>query len=201
MLKQGIKGVFRFKAQFSIILLLTFIATLILSLSISTGRRVQDSHNNIVQKVERFSFETQLNMLNREQMTPIFTLLPIKSIVNSDYSAIYNDSNDLTNARTNLNYILSHPEIHSLRESQVGNPGHQLTSLSHTNFITKTYSLPEFKTAFVTDDSGERNQTLRMLLLDTLLKDFDLLTDGKIHPELENLKYTPLGQYTIKNPN
>lgn len=54
LLKQGFKGIFRFRIQFIIILILSFLATLVLTISVSTSRRLENAYEKIVKKVDPF---------------------------------------------------------------------------------------------------------------------------------------------------
>jgi len=230
MLKQGIKGVFKFKAQFIIILILSFIATLILSVSISSGRRMQASYDQVMGKVEKFSYESQLTVdVQNNQMNLGFS--PIKNVIYGDFSTIYYNEKDPSQSKTNFNFVLSHPEIHEKRSKEINEYsidfGYKETN--HKNFINQTYKNDKFIENFQkvifgltekdidkiqagsNDNPQEKERKekyaesvaaqneMRLELLNTLIADLDALSKGT-EPVDSNLKYSPIGQYTIKNP-
>jgi len=94
MLKQGIKGVFHFRVQFLIILILSFIATFILSVSLSTQRRMNSSYDQIVKKVPRFDFQGNIQLKgssNREDDVFLVSNL----LDNADYLSLEDYQTDL----------------------------------------------------------------------------------------------------------
>jgi len=150
MLKQGIKGVFRFKAQFVIILILSFLATLILSLSLSVGLRIQNSYDNVMKPVSEFAFETQLRVSVKDDDTN-HDLAPAREVIPGDYTTFYRaQSGHLptvatganNSATTYYNFILSHAEDYAKQtaEAQPDN--------NHQNFVNSVYQTEAFKTAF-----------------------------------------------------
>jgi len=195
MLKQGIKGVFRFKAQFVIILILSFMATLILSLSLSVGLRIQDSYDNVMKPLSEFAFETQLRVAVKDDDTN-HDLAPARDIVSGDYTTFYRaQSGNLpsvasgtdNSATTAYNFILAHAEDYATQtaEAQPDN--------NHKNFVNEVYQTPEFKAAFKIWDEN----ALRMIMFTSLIDELDSLEDNQVN---SNLRFTPIGQYTLKNP-
>ncbi|ATZ21476.1 ABC transporter permease [Mesoplasma tabanidae] len=55
--KQGLKGIFKFKIQFIIILILSFLSIFILTTSISLRDRLNNTYNEVVKSVDKFDYE------------------------------------------------------------------------------------------------------------------------------------------------
>ncbi|ATI73907.1 FtsX-like permease family protein [Mesoplasma florum] len=55
--KQGLKGIFKFKIQFVIILILSFLSIFILTTSISLRDRLNHTYNEVVKSVDKFDYE------------------------------------------------------------------------------------------------------------------------------------------------
>ncbi|QGS52079.1 ABC transporter permease [Spiroplasma tabanidicola] len=55
-LKQGIKGVYKFKIQFYVIIILTFIASLILGISLSASTRIINNYKQVMSKMDKFDY-------------------------------------------------------------------------------------------------------------------------------------------------
>ncbi|WP_339021570.1 hypothetical protein [Spiroplasma endosymbiont of Atherix ibis] len=55
-LKQGIKGVIKFKIQFIVIIILSFLASFILSVSLSSTKRISDDYHNTTSKMNPFDY-------------------------------------------------------------------------------------------------------------------------------------------------
>jgi len=230
MLKQGIKGVFKFRAQFIIILILSFIATLILSVSISSGRRMQNSYDQVMGKVEKFSFESQLTV-NVENSQLKLGITPIRNLIYGDFSTIYYDEKDSQQSKTNFNFVLSNPEIHAERSKQITDYsvdfGYKETN--HKNFINQTYKKEDFIKNFqevmfgitdaeiskinAGDDNNPQEKERKEKLAASNAAELEiriellntLLADldalsNGTEPVDSNLKYSPFGQYTIQNP-
>jgi hypothetical protein len=195
MLKQGIKGVFRFKAQFVIILILSFLATLILSLSLSVGLRIQNSYDTVMKPVSEFAFERQLRVSVKDDDTR-HDLSPARDVVSGDYTSFYraqagNLPTPATGANnsavTYYNFILAHVEDYA-KQTEQAQPEN-----NHQNFVNQVYQTEAFKTAFKLFDEN----TLRMIMFTSLIQELDSLQDPAVN---SNLRLTPIGQYTLKNP-
>ncbi|ATZ17841.1 ABC transporter permease [Mesoplasma melaleucae] len=55
--KQGLKGIFKFKIQFIIILILSFLSIFILTTSISLRDRLNNTYNQVVKNVDKFDYQ------------------------------------------------------------------------------------------------------------------------------------------------
>lgn len=55
--KQGLKGIFKFKIQFIIILILSFLSIFILTTSISLRDKLNNTYNEVVKSVDKFDYE------------------------------------------------------------------------------------------------------------------------------------------------
>ncbi|AUM63000.1 ABC transporter permease [Spiroplasma monobiae] len=95
LIKQGIKGVFRYKTQFTLIVILGFFASLILSVTNSINDRMTSEYNRTMEKVDKFDFydekslETS-NALNSKTMVPIMDFISNEYIESSDGTLTYN---------------------------------------------------------------------------------------------------------------
>ncbi len=128
-LKQGIKGVMKFKIQFIVIVILSFLATFILSVSFSTTKRISEDYEKTMSKMDPFDFVSQQVVgVNSSEGKGSNIIAPM-DILNNQFLYV-KDSNDLTSQRSNkaidLNYNISHFENFS-------SEGYEET------FLTKTF--------------------------------------------------------------
>ncbi|SYV95868.1 Uncharacterised protein, partial [Mycoplasma putrefaciens] len=97
LLKQGVKGVFKFRIQFTIILLLSFLASFILSTSLTLSTRINQTFNQVVNNIKKFDYtnSTQINLgvsnAASETDRSVFPLLDLVSD-NSYYNKKANDT-------------------------------------------------------------------------------------------------------------
>ncbi|ATZ19088.1 ABC transporter permease [Williamsoniiplasma somnilux] len=199
MLKQGVKGVFKFRIQFSIILLLTFIASLILTVSISTNRRLQHEYNDIVKSTQKFDNTWALNTGKNVMASEERSFIPILDTISSVNS--YVGAND----KSDYNVVLNQNPING----------------SVNNYITRTTNSPEFISAFDNMfktfldypshlDTQSYNSALyqeKILLTEILatqfFRDLKILQDTpkntQPNKDIEYLLDTPFGNYTLRN--
>ncbi|SRX67577.1 ABC transporter permease [Mycoplasma mycoides subsp. capri] len=108
LLKQGLKGVFKFKIQFIIILLLSFLASFILSTSLTLTSRINKTYNNIVNNVNKFDYsstnEIRTYRIDRNNSTTDRSVIALLDLVNNSNS-YYNQSSNNKNT-SYLNSIL-----------------------------------------------------------------------------------------------
>ncbi|WP_339029383.1 ABC transporter permease [Spiroplasma endosymbiont of Cantharis nigra] len=127
-LKQGIKGVMKFKIQFVVIVILSFLATFILSVSFSTTKRISEDYRKTMSKMDPFDFVNQQVVgVNGAQEKGSNIIAPM-DILNNQFLYV-KDSKDLTSQRSNraidLNYNISH-------FSNFSNEGYDETFLNRT---------------------------------------------------------------------
>ncbi|QIN42451.1 ABC transporter permease [Mycoplasma capricolum subsp. capripneumoniae] len=115
LLKQGLKGVFKFKIQFIIILLLSFLASFILSTSLTLTSRINKTYNNIVNNVNKFDYsssnEIRTYRTDRNNSTTDRSVIPLLDLVNNSNS-YYNQSSNNKNT-SYLNFILNKKNLTS----------------------------------------------------------------------------------------
>ncbi|ABC01140.1 membrane protein, putative [Mycoplasma capricolum subsp. capricolum ATCC 27343] len=115
LLKQGLKGVFKFKIQFIIILLLSFLASFILSTSLTLTSRINKTYNNIVNNVNKFDYsssnEIRTYRTDRNNSTTDRSVIPLLDLVNNSNS-YYNQSSNSKNT-SYLNFILNKKNLTS----------------------------------------------------------------------------------------
>ncbi|ATZ17040.1 ABC transporter permease [Williamsoniiplasma luminosum] len=119
--KSGFKGIFKYKIQLLIIITLSFFATFFLMSTDSFISRLNQTYNDVVANVEKYDYEYERKFNKSSFATDNLAFVPLLDFVNTDYNEIQNDGN----TTTQLNFNLS---------SFDGND----------NFITKTFSSPEF---------------------------------------------------------
>ncbi|UKS54157.1 ABC transporter permease [Mycoplasma feriruminatoris] len=109
LLKQGLKGVFKFKIQFIIILLLSFLASFILSTSLTLTSRINKTYNNIVNNVDKFDYsstnEIRSYRTDRNNSTTDRSVIPLLDLVNNSNS--YYNLNSNSKNTSYLNFILN----------------------------------------------------------------------------------------------
>ncbi|AGR41018.1 ABC transporter permease [Spiroplasma taiwanense] len=99
-LKQGIKGVLKFRIQFYVIIILTFLSTLILTISISTSERLNQNYNQTMNKYEKFDYINQKAVGIPSDGKEAVTVTPLIDFINDEFLAVY-DSTDLNNPANN----------------------------------------------------------------------------------------------------
>ncbi len=86
--KQGLKSIFRYKLQLMIIVILSFLATVLLTASMSTTKRLQDGYNNYV-NVPRFNYSYRYRVgstVSNEGLVyfaPFMDFSPTFSVINA----------------------------------------------------------------------------------------------------------------------
>ncbi|ATG97346.1 ABC transporter permease [Mesoplasma lactucae] len=212
MLKQGIKGVFKFRIQFIIILVLTFIATFILSVSFSTQRRMSNSYNNIVKKVDRFSYQGNIQMDSSvNDSSDVFIISNILN--NADSVSIQQWVKDdkgnekILNNKDSYNYVFS-----NFNDVE----GIENYSQEHQNFFTRMIEEQGFKDLFAkntryndwawNDDASQDgkvkfwNEVYQYSLISFFNALDDLNKNGHKDSYNDPLKYTTIGKYTLAKP-
>ncbi|QHX36569.1 hypothetical protein SBIUS_v1c03160 [Spiroplasma sp. BIUS-1] len=126
-LKQGVKGVLKFKIQFIVIVILSFLATFILSTSLSATSRLKNDYNQTMSKMDPFSYVSQTTVGTETSEDASTNIMAPMDILNNQFLYV-KDSTDpsskLNNKAIELNYNLSSFE---------GQPGYDET------FLTKTF--------------------------------------------------------------
>ncbi|WP_338985518.1 ABC transporter permease [Spiroplasma endosymbiont of Diplazon laetatorius] len=108
-LKQGIKGVLRFKIQFIVIVILSFLATFILSVSLSSTNRLSNDYDQTMSKMDKFDFINEKTVgLNSsdEVSTYIYSSM---DVINNQFNYVHNSedpSNEITNKAIEANHNL-----------------------------------------------------------------------------------------------
>ncbi|WP_100916434.1 ABC transporter permease [Spiroplasma floricola] len=138
-LKQGIKGIMKVKIQFIVIIILTFLATFILSATLSSTKRISDDYNNTMSKMESFNYVNQkvVDINSSDDMTT--DIIAPMDIMNSQfiYSIDSNDLSSLNNRALEINYNLSFF------------PESNLSNYNQETFLTKTFKDPKVQEAFL----------------------------------------------------
>ncbi|ATZ19086.1 ABC transporter permease [Williamsoniiplasma somnilux] len=197
MLKQGIKGVFKFKIQFSIILILTFLASLILTVSISTNRRLQHEYNDVVKVTQKFDNTWSLNTgknisaSDERKFIPILdTISPLNSYIKangkSDYNVVLNQS--AANGSVN-NYITRTTNTEPFKEAY--------TNL-FKNFNSQEFNLKADRESYNKSFFQEK-LAMTNLLATQFYKDLIKLQNNSQDSDIAYLLDTPFGNYTLLN--
>lgn len=198
--KQSIKNIFAFKIQFIVILILSFLSTSILSLSMTTNRRLEKQYENIVLSQKKFKKNFELKVGENSKNEQETDFVPILDFVGPDYSGL------------NYNYIKNNKKI---ANSITSDYNLMLSSKNEkeANFITKTFASGSFLEIFqeiykdkssmkkvkefideskkTNNDNGEKNVIMKIadLLFQNYIKD--------ITNKEEYLKNTIMGKKSI----
>jgi putative ABC transport system permease protein len=99
--KQGFKSIFKYKLQFVIITILTFIAALYLVATISTSQRIDTLYDEVMGSAEQFDYTYNKKITNSNNTVTNLNdiYIPMNDFVNGDYT------NDGTS--TGVNFFLS----------------------------------------------------------------------------------------------
>ncbi|AUB32098.1 ABC transporter permease [Spiroplasma floricola] len=84
LVKQGLKGVFRYKTQFILIVILGFFASLILSISNSISDRIRYEYNKTMQKTSKFDYYDE-KALETSNATGSQMMVPIMDFISDEY--------------------------------------------------------------------------------------------------------------------
>ncbi|ATZ17373.1 ABC transporter permease [Williamsoniiplasma luminosum] len=194
LLKQGFKGVFKFKAQFIIILILTFLSTLILGVSISSTRNMQASYDNVVGKVEKFNYQasTEIGKDAAFQNVDVkdFKSMPTIDFNNNDFSYFWTGQPGDSTLKSAFNLKLYAKE----GESQT--------------YVTKVTQSPEFINVwneFINDDANGFRIIASRLWTNQLFWDLHNYTtndrDEKKHSDLSYLENTAILKAYLNSPD
>ncbi|AGR42027.1 ABC transporter permease [Spiroplasma diminutum] len=136
-LKQGIKGVMKFKIQFIVIVFLSFLATFILSISFSTTQRIENNFETAISKMKKFDYVNQKVVgTNLAEDSGTNILAPL-DLINSQFLYVKNSQNSTSysqNRTIDLNINIS-----SFEDENEYNE----------NFITKTFSDTKIQKKFL----------------------------------------------------
>lgn len=123
--KQGRKGIFKFKVQFIIIIILSFLSVFVLTTSLNLRDRLNRTFNDVVKSVEKFDYYNQDTVYGNGQSSEYQTSqIAVLSAINN---------------QTNISYIDSQKSKYNIafRSDYYGE-----------NFITKSFESQEMKTLF-----------------------------------------------------
>ncbi|WP_338984923.1 ABC transporter permease [Spiroplasma endosymbiont of Diplazon laetatorius] len=95
LIKQGIKGVFRYKTQFILIVILGFFASLILSVTNSINDRMTSEYERTMSKVDKFDYYDEKSLetasaLDTKTMVPIMDFISDEYITKDNKAVAYN---------------------------------------------------------------------------------------------------------------
>ncbi|WFQ94804.1 ABC transporter permease [Mycoplasma feriruminatoris] len=189
MLKQGVKWILKFKLQLVVIVVLTFIASSILTISFTTNKRLTSAYDQVVnnQKSPKFDTTYQITVGSKakpQKGDPLF--IPIFDFVNKQYTGFKDEGYD--------NFNLTFNDIYGEK-----------------NLLTIATSSKEFKDAWAIkkdifvykDNSDDRKQIAKdQEKFDFAINDalFNTMADllSKNDPAIRD---TVIGRYTKANPN
>ncbi|WP_031542917.1 ABC transporter permease [Mesoplasma photuris] len=202
--KQGLKGVFKFKIQFIIILILSFLATLILTITLSVSARLTNDYNNIVKKVDRFNYSSTMEIYengedgaNRQYDVPL-----IYDFINSDLNST------IVGGKTTTNYNITFNDYYFSDAYDVENK-----FTFEETFLTRLYkgetistnesqiqAAKDFKQTFSTmnNDALSKTNTQASILNNEILYSLKEFKDSNAKNETY-FKNTTMGEYILKN--
>lgn len=206
MLKQGIKGVFHFRVQFLIILILSFIATFILSVSLSTQRRMNSSYDQIVKKVPRFDFQGNIQLKGSSNRGDDVFLVS-NLLDNADYLSLEDYQTDLNGEQVLSNQDRAYTYNYVFADSSGVYANHQnfftlLTSSStfQNLFIqANLYQSPTINGLETTSDVDGWYQVYQALFIELFTELTTLSQGGDLG--VNTLLYSVVGRYTVQYPD
>ncbi|ATZ16390.1 FtsX-like permease family protein [Entomoplasma freundtii] len=201
LLKQGFRGIFKFKIQFIIILVLSFLATFVLTITASANRRLHQDWDQIVGSVDPFDYvgTTQLdNTATRNDGAPLSSLepVPLVDFLNNTFVDVVNNPSSFmkgsaitphneTTHNSNFNFVLND----SLYKDQLDKRDVGTASTFLTRFMKDTtdqgfYALT--KILFNKDETNGDNLAdyrfnIRNKLADNLIKDIVIIRDQTLN--------------------
>lgn len=189
LLKQGLKGVFKFKIQFIIILLLSFLTSFILSTSLTLTSRINKTYNNIVNNVNKFDYsstnEIRTYRIDRNNSTTDRSVIALLDLVNNSNS-YYNQSSNNKNT-SYLNFILNKKNLTS--------------NFDNKTILTELFENKEFIELFTTINGKDTNWIWENIWLWQLSLYFNKFIYHSYDQFLKNnkdysyLKNTVIGKY------
>ena len=189
MLKQGVKWILKFKLQLVVIVVLTFIASSILTISFTTNKRLSSAYDQVVNnsKSPKFDSTYQITVGSKakpEKGDPLF--IPIFDFVNKQYTGFKNEGYD--------NFNLTFNDIYGEK-----------------NLLTITTSSQEFKDAWAKKKDifiyKDNQNDIKQLAKEQ--QDFDFAINDAFFNTMAELlskndpaiRNTVIGRYTLSNPN
>ncbi|QBQ07575.1 ABC transporter permease [Spiroplasma gladiatoris] len=107
-LKQGLKGVVKFRIQFYVIVILTFISSLILGISLSASTRILNNYNEIMPKMDKFNYVSSREVGTKKDNDP--KIVPMADLIDyqflAGYYSIKKDKTDSDNKSYGYNFNL-----------------------------------------------------------------------------------------------
>ncbi|PPE05204.1 ABC transporter permease [Williamsoniiplasma lucivorax] len=184
LLKQGFKGVSKFKAQFVIILILSFLSTLILGVSVSSSRALKASYDNVVGKVDKFDYQGTTEVGSRTSFTNSeiqnVKSMPIVDFNNTDFAYFLSQDKKIQSA---LNIRLYKRDAHE-----------------QDTYITKVTGDEAFKEVWRLSINGNNNEfrvAASWLFANQLFFDMHQLWQAKNNQESTDLTLTYLADTAI----
>ncbi|AXK51152.1 ABC transporter permease [Spiroplasma alleghenense] len=216
--KQSFRNIFKFRVQFIIVIVLTFMSTLILTVSLGVSSILRNSHDQIVNTGNKFDYEYQYQFEQKRSSEGPNQTIPLNDYINNNYSHFIDDVNFSLepNEESAFNFLLSNDQKNKNEEQE--------------NFLVRFYKSEGFQKAiyelFLRNENGLANAILNYdfnpnsgkpeynnnnifykldnpflyYSLDNLKKEYaaDLgCADG--FKALDYTKYTVAGMYTAKN--
>ncbi|AEM68908.1 ABC transporter permease [Mycoplasma putrefaciens] len=189
MIKQGMKWIFKLKLQLIIIMLLTFIASTILTISFTTNQRLENEYNTVVNNNRSPEFDSTYNIgvgpkAKPEKNDSLF--LPIFDFVKKTWTGLEGSTH-------NYNLVFN--------------------SAYDNTLLTKAVASEDFKKAWISyegmydlwdsDVNVSKNQekfdfAINDAIFNTMVK---LLSNKKNESEYNAIRNTLIDKYTNKNPD
>ncbi|WP_338983197.1 ABC transporter permease [Spiroplasma endosymbiont of Othius punctulatus] len=141
LLKQGIKGVFKFKIQFVIIVILSFLASLVLTLSISVDSRISSDHKKTMNKLGDVDYVWNYKVGANASDSRMSSIVPVFDFVNNQYVEAYDGSGE----EVLIKNVISEYNVNTSGFEGEGFEG--IKGFDET-FITKSFESKEFNKAF-----------------------------------------------------
>ncbi|WP_338973039.1 ABC transporter permease [Spiroplasma endosymbiont of Panorpa germanica] len=107
--KQSFKNIFKFRVQFIIVIVLTFMSTMILTVSMGITSIIRSNHNEIVNTGNKFDYEYQYQFQQKRSAEGPNETIPLNDYINSDFSTFNNDVDGFGEKKSEnaFNFLLS----------------------------------------------------------------------------------------------
>ncbi|QBQ07870.1 ABC transporter permease [Spiroplasma gladiatoris] len=173
-LKQGLKGVYKFKIQFYVIVILTFISSLILGISLSASTRIINNYKEIVPKMEKFDYVAtrEVGTVNNKDSKTV----PLMDFIDFQFLAKKYSTQPATsdlNSGVGYNFNLISVDKESTNLTGEAKKGKDKFSLQKINDGLKEQYLKNYQETFISksfEDDSLRSELFNLLSSDNFLE-------------------------------
>lgn len=104
-LKQGFKGIFKFRIQFLIIIILGFISTFVLTISLSLSQRLTNEYDKVMNKMDRFDYISSKDVGVKANGKKDAKFVPMMDFINfQSLTKTFGDGSSYNSLDSGVNY-------------------------------------------------------------------------------------------------